>query len=133
MGLEKHPVLVSVLVSKKLSGLGHGLGLEACGLDYNTALQYLDKWPETHEVTVFSLFLTYFYSTCAKICLRFETLWDSSGLFFLVFICIFILLSRESDQSAITSSLSSQPSVSCLPHQYGEIPLIKCLSERHNK
>ena len=32
MGLEKHPVLVSVLVSKKLSGLG----LEACGLDYNT-------------------------------------------------------------------------------------------------
>ena len=30
MGLEKHPVLVS----KKLSGLG--LGLEACGLDYNT-------------------------------------------------------------------------------------------------
>ena len=34
MGLEKHPVLVSVLVSKKLSGLG--LGLEACGLDYNT-------------------------------------------------------------------------------------------------
>ena len=36
MGLEKHPVLVSVLVSKKLSGLGLGLGLEACGLDYNT-------------------------------------------------------------------------------------------------
>ena len=33
MGLEKHPVLV--LVSKKLSGLG----LEACGLDYNTASQ----------------------------------------------------------------------------------------------
>ena len=27
---------VSVLVSKKLSGLGLGLGLEACGLDYNT-------------------------------------------------------------------------------------------------
>ena len=38
MGLEKHPVLVSVLVSKKLSGLGLGLGLEACGLDYNTAM-----------------------------------------------------------------------------------------------
>ena len=36
MGLEKHPVLVSVLVSKKLSGLG----LEACGLDYNTDTQY---------------------------------------------------------------------------------------------
>ena len=30
MGLEKHPVLVSVLVSKKLSGFG-------LGLDYNTA------------------------------------------------------------------------------------------------
>ena len=39
MGLEKHPVLVSVLVSKKLSGLGLGLGLEACGLDYNTGLK----------------------------------------------------------------------------------------------
>ena len=38
MGLEKHPVLVSVLVSKKLSGLGLGLGLEARGLDYNTGL-----------------------------------------------------------------------------------------------
>ena len=38
MGLEKHPVLVSVLVSKKLSGLG--LGLEACGLDYNTATKF---------------------------------------------------------------------------------------------
>ena len=41
MGLEKHPVLVSVLVSKKLSGLG--LGLEACGLDYNTGTFTL-KW-----------------------------------------------------------------------------------------
>ena len=39
MGLEKHPVLVSVLVSKKLSGLGLGLGLEACGLDYNTGTE----------------------------------------------------------------------------------------------
>ena len=39
MGLEKHPVLVSVLVSKKLSGLGLGLGLEACGLDYNTGVK----------------------------------------------------------------------------------------------
>ena len=39
MGLETHPVLVSVLVSKKLSGLGLGLGLEACGLDYNTGAQ----------------------------------------------------------------------------------------------
>ena len=37
MGLEKHPVLVS----KKLSGLGLGLGLEACGLDYNTGLHAL--------------------------------------------------------------------------------------------
>ena len=41
MGLEKHPVLVSVLVSKKLSGLGLGLGLEACGLDYNTGAEYV--------------------------------------------------------------------------------------------
>ena len=37
MGLEKHPVLVS----KKLSGLGLGLGLEACGLDYNTGTEPL--------------------------------------------------------------------------------------------
>ena len=39
MGLEKHPVLVS----KKLSGLGLGLGLEACGLDYNTGLNTKKK------------------------------------------------------------------------------------------
>ena len=38
MGLEKHPVLVS----KKLSGLGLGLGLEACGLDYNTGVRATD-------------------------------------------------------------------------------------------
>ena len=47
-----------------------------------------------------------------------------------VFICVFILLSRESDQSAITSSLRS-----CLPHVYhtkigGHV---KCFSERHKK
>ena len=33
-GIGRQPVLVSVLVSKKLSGLG--LGLEAGGLDHNT-------------------------------------------------------------------------------------------------
>ena len=42
MGLEKHPVLVS----KKLSGLGLGLGLEACGLDYNTG----ENLPAVHTI-----------------------------------------------------------------------------------
>ena len=34
------PLLVSVLVSKKLSGLGFGLGLKAGGLDYTTGRYY---------------------------------------------------------------------------------------------
>ena len=34
--LGRQPVLVSVLVSKKLSGLG----LEASGLDYDTVIQF---------------------------------------------------------------------------------------------
>ena len=55
MGLEKHPVLVSVLVSKKLSGLGLGLGLEACGLDYNTG-RCLLQFCATNELCIMNTF-----------------------------------------------------------------------------
>ena len=58
MGLEKHPVLVSVLVSKKLSGLGLGLGLEACGLDYNTDIYEIQLDKGLPFIQLYSLFFT---------------------------------------------------------------------------
>ena len=41
-GLERRPVLISVLVSKKFSGLDLGPGLEVSGLDYNTDMFHED-------------------------------------------------------------------------------------------
>ena len=67
MGLEKHPVLVS----KKLSGLGLGLGLEACGLDYNTGMYYSSSLTATlhfllshHAVKAFDLDQSSFSCEC---------------------------------------------------------------------
>ena len=40
LGLERRPLLASVLVPKKFSSLDLGHGLEASGFDYNTAYDH---------------------------------------------------------------------------------------------
>ena len=54
----------------------------------------------------------------------------AQNCFIFLFSCMFILLSRESDQSAVTSSRRS-----CRPPVYYNKMgnLAKCLSQRHNK
>ena len=71
-------------------------------------------------VTMSSVFVAFCFGDCI----------DSIIIIFYIFSCIFILLPRESDQSAIRARLGVASHLFATP-RWGNPA--KCLSQRHNK